>query len=112
MPTRGLFATALGLCTALALVGCTSTKEPPELDREPNQAGTELDAVDGSDMQLPLIVEPLELVEPGWDLDVKHLGDVFLSAGIGDERLGFSAVDSNGTTLWQAQRPGAARDSP
>ena len=56
-------------------------------------------------MQLPLIVEPLELVEPGWDLDVKHLGDVFLSAGIGDERLGFSAVDSNGTTLWQAQRP-------
>lgn len=105
MPTRGLFATALGLCTALALVGCTSAKEPPELDREPNQAGTELDAVDGSDMQLPLIVEPLELVEPGWDLDVKHLGDVFLSAGIGDERLGFSAVDSNGTTLWQAQRP-------
>ncbi|GAA1559650.1 hypothetical protein [Brevibacterium picturae] len=105
MPRRRLFATAIGLCTALALVGCTPGEEPPELDREPKQVGTELEAVDGSDLQLPLIVEPLELVEPGWDLDVKHLGEVFLSAGTGDERLDFSAVDSNGTTLWQAQRP-------
>ncbi|SMX83176.1 PQQ-binding-like beta-propeller repeat protein [Brevibacterium antiquum] len=96
---------AAGLSTALALLGCTATEEPPDLEREPKQVGTELDAIDASDLQLPLIVEPLELVEPDWDLDVKHLGDVFLSARSGDARLGFSAVDSNGTTLWQAQRP-------
>ena len=105
MAGRGLFALAAGLCTTLALVGCTSAEEPPDLEREPKQLDAELDAVDTSELQLPLIVEPLELVEPGWDLDVKHLGDVFLSAGSSDERLDFSAVDSKGTTLWQAQRP-------
>ncbi|HJF77964.1 MAG TPA: PQQ-like beta-propeller repeat protein [Brevibacterium linens] len=105
MARRRLVTMAVGLSTTLALLGCTSTEEPPEFEREPRQVGTELDEVDASDLQLPLIVEPLELVEPGWDLDVKHLGDVFLSAGSGDDHLDFSAVDSNGTTLWQAQRP-------
>lgn len=105
MARRGLVSLTIGLTTTLALLGCTSAEEPPELEREPKQVGTELDAVDASDLQLPLIVEPLELVEPGWDLDVKHLGDVFLSASSSDDRLDFSSVDSNGTTLWQAQRP-------
>ncbi|WP_350269524.1 PQQ-binding-like beta-propeller repeat protein [Brevibacterium sp. CBA3109] len=105
MGRRRILTLAAGLSTTLALLGCTTTEEPPDLEREPKQASAELDAIDASDLQLPLIVEPLELVEPGWDLDVKHLGDVFLSARSGDERLDFSAVDSNGTTLWQAQRP-------
>ena len=105
MARRGFGSLTIGLTTILALFGCTSAEEPPELEREPKQVGTELDAVDASDLQLPLIVEPLELVEPDWDLDVKHLGDVFLSAGSSEDRLDFSAVDSNGTTLWQAQRP-------
>ncbi|MDN6605029.1 hypothetical protein, partial [Brevibacterium sp.] len=105
MARRGLLTLAAGLCTTLALFGCTSPEEPPDLEREPKQVDAELDAVDVSELQLPLIVEQLELVEPGWDLDVKHLGDVFLSAHSGDERLDFSAVDSNGTIRWQAQRP-------
>ncbi|GAA1932420.1 hypothetical protein GCM10009689_09850 [Brevibacterium antiquum] len=105
MARRGLVSLTIGLTTILALLGCTSAEEPPELEREPKQVGTELEAVDASDLQLPLIVEPLELVEPDWDLDVKRLGDVFLSAGSSEDRLDFSAVDSNGTTLWQAQRP-------
>ena len=105
MTRRGLVSLTIGLTTTLALLGCTLAEEPPELEREPKQVDTKLDAVDASDLQLPLIVEPLELVEPGWDLDVKHLGDVFLSADSSEDRLDFSAVDSNGTTLWQAQRP-------
>lgn len=105
MARRRIVALAASLSSALALVGCIGIEEPPELERQPKQVGTKLDAVDASDLQLPLIVEPLELVEPGWDLDVAHLGEVFLSAGSGDERLDFSAVDSSGTTLWQAQRP-------
>ncbi|WP_240372626.1 hypothetical protein [Brevibacterium zhoupengii] len=105
MARRRLFALAASLPMALALFGCTPTEEPPDLDRGPKQVEKKLEAVDASDLQLPLIVEPLELVEPGWDLDVKHLGDVFLSASSGDDRLNFSAVDSTGTTLWQAQRP-------
>ncbi|WP_193071860.1 hypothetical protein [Brevibacterium sp. FME37] len=105
MARRRFFALGASLPLALALFGCTPVEEPTELDREPKQVDKKLEAVDASDLQLPLIVEPLELVEPGWDLDVKHLGDVFLSASSGDDRLDFSAVDSNGTTLWQAQRP-------
>lgn len=105
MPRRGLFALAASLTMTLALFGCTFVEEPPELDREPKQVDTELDAVDASDLQLPLIAEPLELVEPGWDLNVEQLDDIFLSAGSADDRLNFSAVDSNGTTLWQTQRP-------
>lgn len=105
MARRKLFALAASLPMTLALLGCTPAEEPPELDREPTQVDTKLEAVDASDLQLPLIVKPLELVEPGWDLGVKHLGDVFLSASSGDDRLNFSAVDSNGTTLWQAERP-------
>lgn len=109
MARRGILTLALGLSTTLVLLGCSSPEEPPEeppeLERTPQQVDAELDAVDASELQLPLLVEPLELVEPGWDLDVEHLGDVFLSAGRGDERLDFSAVDSAGTTLWKAQRP-------
>ncbi|GAA1865057.1 hypothetical protein [Brevibacterium marinum] len=100
MATRRIVALAASLSCALALFGCTGIEEPPELDRQPKQVGTKLDAVDASDLQLPLIVEPLELVEPGWDLGVQHHDDVFLSAGSGDDRLDFSAVDSSGTTLW------------
>lgn len=109
MARRRILTLALGLSATLALLGCSSAEEPPEeppeLERTPQQVGAELDAVDASELQLPLLVEPLELVEPGWDLDVRHLGDVFLSAGHGDDRLDFSAVDSTGTTLWKAQRP-------
>lgn len=105
MARRKLFALAATLPMALALLGCTPVEEPPELERGTRPVDTKLDAVDASDLQLPLIVEPLELVEPDWDLDVKHLDDVFLSAGSSEDRLDFSAVDSNGTTLWQVNRP-------
>lgn len=105
MVSRRRLSLACSLIGALALLGCTTPDAPPEIEREAKQVGTELNAVDASDLQLPLIVEPLELVEPGWDLDVKHHGDVFLSAQREDEALNFSAVDIHGTTLWQAQRP-------
>ncbi|TSI19422.1 hypothetical protein [Brevibacterium aurantiacum] len=105
MARRKLFALAATLPMALALIGCTPVEEPPEFERGTSPVDTKLDAVDASDLQMPLIVEPLELVEPDWDLDVKHLDDVFLSAGSSEDRLDFSAVDSSGTTLWQANRP-------
>ena len=91
------------LIGTFALAGCSLA--PDDFDRSPEQVTTDLDAVDGSDLQLPLIIEPLELVEPGWDLPPQHLGEVFLSASTGDETLEFSAVDIHGSALWQAERP-------
>lgn len=104
MRTRRLLSALAGaLIGAFALAGCSQA--PDDFDRTPEQVTTELDAVDASDLQLPLIIEPLELVEPGWDLPPKHLGAVFLSASTGEETLDFSAVDIHGSTLWQAKRP-------
>lgn len=104
MRTRRLLSALAGpLIGVFALAGCSQA--PDDFDRTPEQVTTELDAVDASDLQLPLIIEPLELVEPGWDLPPKHLGEVFLSASTGDETLDFSAVDVHGSTLWQAKRP-------
>ncbi|MGC2942191.1 MULTISPECIES: hypothetical protein [unclassified Brevibacterium] len=100
---RFLSALAGPLIGVFVLAGCSHA--PDDFDRTPEQVTIELDAVDSSDLQLPLIIEPLELVEPGWDLPPAHLGEVFLSAAAGDERLDFSAVDVHGSTLWQAQRP-------
>ncbi|SDS22008.1 hypothetical protein SAMN04489752_1238 [Brevibacterium siliguriense] len=91
------------LIGAFVLAGCSQA--PDDFDRTPEQVTTDLDAVDASDLQLPLIIEPLELVEPGWDLPPKHLGEAFLSASIDDETLQFSAVDIHGSALWQAERP-------
>lgn len=104
MRSRRLLPIFAGLLIgAFALAGCSPT--PDDFDRTPEQVTTDIDAVDASDLQLPLIIEPLELVEPGWDLPPAHLGGVFLSAGTGDEVLDFSAVDIHGSTLWQAKRP-------
>lgn len=104
MRTRRLFSVLAGpLIGFFALAGCSQA--PDDFDRTPEQVTTELDAVDASDLQLPLIIEPLELVEPGWDLPPAHLGEVFLSASTGEETLDFSAVDIHGSTLWQAKRP-------
>lgn len=100
---RLLFALAGPLIGVFALAGCSSA--PDDFDRAPEQVTTDLDAVDASDLQLPLIIEPLELVEPGWDLPPAHHGEVFLSASTGDENLEFSAFDVHGSMLWQAKRP-------
>jgi hypothetical protein len=104
MHSRILLSALAGpLIGAFALAGCSPT--PDDFDRTPEQVKTDLNAVDASEVQLPLIIEPLELVEPGWDLPPAHLGDVFLSASTGDETLDFSAVDVHGSMLWEANRP-------
>ncbi len=104
MRTRRLVSTLTApLIGVVVLAACS--RAPDDFDRTPKQVTTDLNAVDASDLQLPLIIEPLELVEPGWDLPPKHLGDVFLSASTGDETLDFSAVNVHGSTLWQAKRP-------
>ncbi|WP_209323735.1 hypothetical protein [Brevibacterium renqingii] len=89
----------------LTLLGCSGGGAPDDFDRSPEQVDTELKAAKTSDLQLPLIVEPLELVEPGWDLPVRSAGSVFLSARSGEDSLTFSAVDTKGVSRWQAARP-------
>src|SRR5699024_12416236 len=104
MRTRRLLSALAGpLIGAFILAGCSQA--PDDFDRSPEQVTTDLDAVDGSDLQLPLVVEPLELVEPGWALPPAHLGGVFLSASTEDGTLDYSAVDVHGSTLWQSERP-------
>ena len=90
---------------AAALVGCSSGGTPDDFDRAPEQVDSELTATGTSDLQLPLIADPLELVEPGWDLPVQSAGQVFFSGHRGEDTLTFSAVDTTGTTRWQAERP-------
>lgn len=90
---------------ALALMGCSGSETPDDFDRTPQKVDSDLEAVDAAKLQLPLVVEPLELVEPGWDLPVKHSGDTFLSGETGEDSLNFTAVDVHGSTLWKAQRP-------
>ena len=97
---------AAGAATlALALSGCSLGDSPEDFDRTTKTVGTDLKAADTSGLQLPLIVEPLELVEPGWDLPVQSAGSIFLSAQTGEETLTYSAVDTKGTELWRAKRP-------
>lgn len=104
---RSRLTTALAATAALtvALVGCSSGGAPDDFSRTPEQVDAELKAADTSGLQLPLIVEPLELVEPGWDLPVRSAGQVFFSGHRGEDTLTFSAVDTTGTTRWQAERP-------
>lgn len=106
MRTRRMSSLAAGAATlALVLSGCSFGNASEDFDRNPETVGTDLEAADTSDLQLPLIVEPLELVEPGWDLPVQSAGSVFLSADSGEESLMYSAVDTKGRQLWQAERP-------
>ena len=106
MRTRTLAGLApVAAALALVLTGCSFGTAPEDFDRSPETVDTDLKAADTSDLQLPLIVEPLELVEPGWDLPVQSAGSVFLSAGSGEESLTYSAVNTKGRQLWRAERP-------
>lgn len=105
MRSCSLFALAGPIAGVLVLTGCSTADNSDDFDRSPQQVNTDLDAADASDLQLPLITEPLELVEPEWNLPVAHLGGVFVSAQTREKRLNFSAVDIHGTILWKAQRP-------
>lgn len=101
-----LAATAAGAAVfALVVSGCSLSDDPGDFDRAPETVGTDLKAADTSDLQLPLLVDPLELVEPGWDLPVQSAGSTFLSAHAGEDSLTYSAVNTKGTELWQAERP-------
>lgn len=104
---RRRLTTAVAGAAALtaALVGCTKGGARDDFDRVPEQVDSELKAADTSDLQLPLIVEPLELVEPGWDLPVQSAGQVFFSGQRSEDTVTFSAVDTTGTARWQAERP-------
>lgn len=103
--SRRLALLAGPLVGTLALLGCSVSETPDGFDRTPQTVHSDLAAIDAAQLQLPLVVEPLELVEPGWDLPVKHSGDTFLSAGTGDDSLEFTAVDVHGSALWKASRP-------
>lgn len=109
---RSRLITAVAGTAALtaALVGCTGGGAPEDFDRAPEQVDSELKAADTSDLQLPLIVEPLEFVDPGWDLPVQSAGQVFFSGHRGEDTVTFSAVDTTGTTRWQAERPRGCTD--
>ena len=106
MRNRRMASLAAGTATlALVLSGCSLGDKPDDFDRPPEASDTELKAADTSDLQMPLIVEPLESVEPDWDLPVQAAGSVFLSAHTGEDTLEYSAVDTKGTELWRAKRP-------
>lgn len=60
---RYVFSCAGPLIAALLLTGCSTSEEPDDFDRAPDRVATDLDAVDASDLQLPLIVEPLRLAD-------------------------------------------------
>jgi hypothetical protein len=90
---------------SLTLIGCAFGSAADAFGREPEISGTALKAAGTSDLQLPLLVEPLDLVEPGWDLPVQAAGKTLLSAHSGEDSPTYSAVDTMGTMLRRAENP-------
>ena len=88
------------------LAACTSTSEPvdatPTIVSEPAPSS---DAV--AEIDLPLALSGLPVLDPGWDQVPQELDGHFLGLihPEGDEPLRFVAARDDGELLWQAERP-------
>lgn len=96
----------VAVISAVIVTACgTSDHALPDYNPEPVEVGQPAPEVDKADLQLPLQLEQNRLVDPDWQTPPRYLDDVFLSAADAEEVLTFRAVDTTGTTLWEAERP-------
>lgn len=100
-------AAAAGVLLAV-LVGCATEPEPVEVDPAPVVVDEPAKASDVSPQSLPHPLAPFQVVAAGWtEQPLEHDG-IFLgirSPETPEDPLRFIATDSEGTVLWEAERP-------
>lgn len=106
---------------ALTLSACDAdTPDPPELepttrpdlavDPAPTLIGESAEVVDPTTLRLPLEMTVMIVVDPGWTATPQVMDGIFLGYDSSGDRLGYTAVDQDGTALWSAQRPLSCTD--
>src|SRR5699024_9316608 len=91
------------------LLGACSTgdaaQEPVDIDPTPQAVQEELPQAETDQLWLPYQFGSLALVDPQWEsATVKQLDGFFAAMRPGEKALRFSVTDSEGNTLWRAQR--------
>lgn len=97
---------ALVAAGALLLAACGSQ---PDIDREVKTEHAEPTIVDTSDMNVPIALDGLEVLDPGWDLPPQFADGIYISASL-DDVLTFEAMTIFGEVLWSTQRPSSFTD--
>ncbi|GAA4282927.1 hypothetical protein GCM10022261_04580 [Brevibacterium daeguense] len=97
---------AAGVLSALLLGGCSPGQEPDaDLQRAPAVTNEELPEVELEGYRVPGAFADLRFVGADWDIAPQERGGVFVGARDEGEALEFSAVGSDGSILWSAERP-------
>lgn len=78
---------------------------PPVEDTEPVLIGEKAETVPYDELRLPIEMEPLIVVDPGWTGPPQQLSGVLVAYAEEDDALRFRVVDQDGTVLWEARRP-------
>ena len=79
--------------------------EIPDYDPTPATVKEQAPAAEVERLRLPYQLDDRPLLDPTWDAAPKTADGVFLAPGDTGGLLTFTAVDTEGTTLWQAERP-------
>lgn len=90
---------------ALVLAGCGAAPDPVSIDRGPFAPETEIPTHATDGLLLPHALEGLSILDPAWVLPAQGRDGVLLSATERGGLLEYTALDSDGTALWAAQRP-------
>ncbi|MFW2513519.1 PQQ-binding-like beta-propeller repeat protein [Demequina sp. SO4-13] len=109
---RTLLAAATAAVAALVLAACAPGEPSVEdgsrgsapLSREP-APGADPPAFDTAGLRLPLQLDGSDFVDPGWEVEPQYLDGIFLAPIETGGHLSFTAVNSEGTALWAAERP-------
>jgi len=112
-PRFGTARSAVGLSLAglLLLAACSDTgqqdteQQSEPIEREVNVVETPAPRIDDPEVRLPVQLQGLEVVDPGWDTPAQQLDGIFVGAGEHGDRLLFSAIDSEGVIRWEVERP-------
>jgi len=102
---RGSFSIATTALAALVVTGCVAGPAPVTIEREPFRPDTAMMAVPVEGMLLPYALDGLRVIDPEWVLPAQGRDGVLLSASEQGGLLEYTALDSDGTALWAAQRP-------
>lgn len=99
--------TASATAALLALAACTSEPEHQEPNYEPSPQTVESQVAEAEDqdLRLPYQLEEAPLLDPVWDSPPQQAGGIYLAPGETDGILTFTALDTDGIVLWQAERP-------
>ncbi|WP_407317262.1 PQQ-binding-like beta-propeller repeat protein [Isoptericola halotolerans] len=102
MRARRLAAVAM---SALLLAGCAEAAAPVDVDRVPTSGGDPLPEIDTADLRIPIQVEGVRVVDPGWDVAPQTAEGIALGFTEDGGVLRFTAVAPDGDPLWTVERP-------